>query len=104
MIALVEVAELSKQFRSTVALDGVTLRLEPGVTGLLGPNGAGKTTLLRILATVLAPDRGEVRLLGRRTDSPTALRAIRQRPATAHRSRASTTTSARSSSSITSRS
>jgi len=79
MIPSVEVVELHKRFGSTVALDGVTLRLEPGVTGLLGPNGAGKTTLLRIIATVLAPDHGELRLLGRRTDSPAALRAIRQR-------------------------
>lgn len=79
MIPTVEVVELSKRFGSTVALDGVTLRFEPGVTGLLGPNGAGKTTLLRILATVLAPDHGELSLLGHRTDSPAALRAIRQR-------------------------
>ena len=62
-----------------MALDGVTMRLEPGITGLLGPNGAGKTTLLRIIATVLAADSGEVCLLGHRTDSPAALRAIRQR-------------------------
>lgn len=79
MTTTVEVVELAKRFGSTLALDGVTMRLEPGVTGLLGPNGAGKTTLLRILATVLAPDSGEVRLLGYRTDSPAALRAIRQR-------------------------
>ena len=79
MTASVEVAELSKRFGSTVALDGVTLRLEPGVSSLLGPNGAGKTTLLRILATVLAPDHGELRVLGHRTDSPAALRSIRQR-------------------------
>ncbi len=61
----VETAGLAKAFRGTTALDGVDLRIGPGITGLLGPNGAGKTTLLRILATVLAPDRGSVRLLGR---------------------------------------
>jgi ABC-2 type transport system ATP-binding protein len=75
----VEFVELRKRFGNTVALDGVAARLEPGITGLLGPNGAGKTTLLRILATVLAPDDGELRLLGQRADSPAALRAIRLR-------------------------
>ncbi|MEO8695685.1 MAG: ATP-binding cassette domain-containing protein [Acidimicrobiales bacterium] len=79
MTPTVEFVELRKRFGSTVALDGVTARLEPGITGLLGPNGAGKTTLLRILATVLAADNGELRLLGQRPDTPAALRAIRQR-------------------------
>ncbi len=57
--------DLRKSFGRTRALDGLNLDLAPGVTGLLGPNGAGKTTLLRILATVLAPDGGTVRVLGR---------------------------------------
>jgi ABC-2 type transport system ATP-binding protein len=56
--------ELSKAFGSTHAVAGIDLELRPGVTGLLGPNGAGKTTLLRMLATVLAPDHGELRILG----------------------------------------
>jgi ABC-2 type transport system ATP-binding protein len=56
---------LSHAFRGTVALAGLDLDLHSGVTGLLGPNGAGKTTLLRVLATVLHPDRGTLRILGR---------------------------------------
>jgi ABC-2 type transport system ATP-binding protein len=55
---------LSLSYRGTRAVDDVSLRLEPGVTGLLGPNGAGKTTLLRILATATPPDRGALSLLG----------------------------------------
>ncbi|MEW6367793.1 MAG: ATP-binding cassette domain-containing protein [Acidobacteriota bacterium] len=48
-----------------IALDRVSLRVEPGVFGLLGPNGAGKTTLLRILAGDLKPARGAA-ILGAR--------------------------------------
>jgi ABC-2 type transport system ATP-binding protein len=62
--ATIQLTEVSKRYGSTVALAGIDLELGVGVTGVLGPNGAGKTTLLRIAATVLAPDAGEVRLLG----------------------------------------
>ena len=48
------------------------------MTGILGPNGAGKTTLVRIMATVLAADRGSVRFGGRTPDTPTALHDIRR--------------------------
>lgn len=62
---MIEVRQLKKRFGVVQALDGVSLRVEPGVTyGLLGLNGAGKTTCLRIVATVLTPDAGSVRVLG----------------------------------------
>ena len=48
----------------TVALDDVSLTLEPGIFGLLGPNGAGKSTLMRVIATLQQPDRGSVTLEG----------------------------------------
>src|SRR5258705_11600612 len=69
----------TKSFGRTTALDSVDLEAGPGVTGLLGPNGAGKTTLLRIIATVLAPDRGAVTLLGRDPSRPDDRTRIRQR-------------------------
>jgi ABC-2 type transport system ATP-binding protein len=55
---------LAKHFGGTAAVDGIDMAVGGGVVGLLGPNGAGKTTLLRMLATVLAPDGGDRRLLG----------------------------------------
>jgi ABC-2 type transport system ATP-binding protein len=57
-------SDVTKRYGRTAALDQVTLELTSGITGLLGPNGAGKTTLLRILATALAADHGDVRVLG----------------------------------------
>ena len=57
---------LSRWFGSVVAVSGVTLVVEPGVTALLGPNGAGKTTLLRSIAGLIAPSQGTLRVFGER--------------------------------------
>ncbi|MDR2984102.1 MAG: ATP-binding cassette domain-containing protein [Nocardiopsaceae bacterium] len=61
----IEARGLVKNFRGTVALDGVELMVGTGtVYGLLGPNGAGKTTAVRILSTLLVPDGGTAMVLG----------------------------------------
>lgn len=60
-----EVDGLIKRFGRTTAVDGVSLAAPRGqVLGLLGPNGAGKTTVIRVLATLLQPDAGQVRVAG----------------------------------------
>lgn len=62
---VIEVEGVTKSFGETRALEDVSLVAGAGeVLGLLGPNGAGKTTLVRILATLLRPDRGAVRVAG----------------------------------------
>src|SRR6201994_4175447 len=61
-----ELADLGRAYGERIALAGVSLELEEGQTlAVFGANGAGKTTLLRILATLLRPHRGSVRVLGR---------------------------------------
>jgi heme exporter protein A len=61
----IEVSGLRRDYGERAALDGVGLELGAGKTlVVLGPNGSGKTTLLRILATLLRPSGGEVRVLG----------------------------------------
>lgn len=56
-----ELRDVSKQFGDFQALNGVSLRVEPGDSILLyGPNGAGKTTLLRVLSTLARPSEGKV--------------------------------------------
>ncbi|MFK3984156.1 ABC transporter ATP-binding protein [Micromonospora sp. NPDC050397] len=74
----VSVDGLRVSFGRRVVLDGLDLELERGVHGLLGPNGAGKTTLMRVLATVVRPDQGRVRLLGEDSADQVALRRIRR--------------------------
>jgi len=74
----IEVRSVEKRFGRTRALAGVSFEAAPGITGLLGPNGAGKTTLLRIMATVMAPDDGSVRLLSHDPNNPAERTAIRR--------------------------
>jgi ABC-type multidrug transport system ATPase subunit len=71
--------QLSRRFGRTEAVAGVDLRVGPGVFGLLGPNGAGKTSLLRMMATVLRPSSGSLRLLSRDPASYDQRREIRRR-------------------------
>ena len=64
-MACIEARALRKTYGATVALDGVTLRVEDGrILGLIGPNGAGKTTALNAMLG-LTPYQGELRVLGR---------------------------------------
>ena len=66
MQAAINVENVSHKFGKRVALDSITLRVMPGeMYGLLGPNGGGKTTLFRMLCTMLPPDHGTIRLLGK---------------------------------------
>jgi len=61
----IEVTGVRRSFGSVVAVDHIDLLARPGeVTALVGPNGAGKTTLLLMLATLLAPDAGSIRVSG----------------------------------------
>ncbi len=65
--AVLEVAGLVRRFGDLTAVDGVSFHIAPGETyGLLGPNGAGKTTTISMVAGLLAPDAGEVRVAGQR--------------------------------------
>jgi ABC-type multidrug transport system ATPase subunit len=75
----IELSKLSRRFGRTLAVNDVELQAGPGVLGLLGPNGAGKTTLLRMMATVVPPTSGVVRLLGRDPGQYAQRREIRRR-------------------------
>src|SRR5213596_1248435 len=62
---MIDIRNLRKEYKETVALENLTLEIPKGeVFGLIGPNGAGKTTLIRILATLLEPTFGDVRIAG----------------------------------------
>jgi ABC-2 type transport system ATP-binding protein len=61
----VETQGVAKHYGSLVALESLTLTVDPGeVLGVLGPNGAGKTTAIRVLTTIFAPDRGRFSVAG----------------------------------------
>lgn len=62
---MIDVSEYTKLYGDTVAVRGLSFRVEPGdVLGLVGPNGAGKTTTLRALAGILQPTSGRIHVAG----------------------------------------
>ncbi len=61
----VEVTHVTHMFKKHKALNDISFTLQRGlIHGFVGPNGAGKTTMLRIIATLLSPQAGQVRVLG----------------------------------------
>ena len=75
---IIEAIHLRKSYGPRLAVDDVSFEVKAGeVVGLLGPNGAGKTTTLSILATLIDPDAGQVRVAG--IDSRVALLSTRRK-------------------------
>ncbi len=75
----IEITGLAKTFKGRVrALRGIDLTIPTGMYGLLGPNGAGKTTLIRILAGILRPTAGSVRIGGHDVTDPAGRLAIKR--------------------------
>jgi ABC-2 type transport system ATP-binding protein len=63
---IIEVENLSKQFRELKAVNNLNLNVYKGdVFGFLGPNGAGKSTTIRMLLSLIAPSNGKIRLFGK---------------------------------------
>ena len=63
-MSIIATRGLGKRFPGVLALDGLTLDIEPGVVGLVGSNGAGKSTLIKILLGLLPPTSGTASVLG----------------------------------------
>ena len=65
MTLIIETKDLTRDFKKIRAVNGLTLRIEPGeLFGLVGPDGAGKTTTLRLLAGLLDISDGIASVLG----------------------------------------
>ena len=65
-MTLLQVSGASKRFGSLVAIDDVSLVIEPGeLRAIIGPNGAGKTTFFNLVSGLVAPTAGSIRLEGR---------------------------------------
>jgi ABC-2 type transport system ATP-binding protein len=65
MTPAIQTVGLTRRYGRMVALDNLSLSIEQGsIYGFIGPNGAGKTTTLRLLAGLIEPSSGEIRLMG----------------------------------------
>ncbi|GAB4573035.1 MAG: hypothetical protein Tsb008_06940 [Rhodothalassiaceae bacterium] len=72
---ILDCANLSKEYGKVRALDGLSFRIQPGrVVGILGRNGAGKSTLIGLIAGLLRPNGGHLRVFGSEPPLAPALR------------------------------
>lgn len=59
---MIEIKNLTKRFNNLTAVSSLSINFEKGITGLIGENGAGKSTLFRLIADVLIPDEGGIKI------------------------------------------
>lgn len=65
MATIIEISYLTKYYGNRPAVDGLNLTMQEGeLYGFVGPNGAGKTSTIRMMATLLSPTSGEIRIAG----------------------------------------
>jgi ABC-2 type transport system ATP-binding protein len=62
--------DVSKFYGEILGVNRVNLSIPPGITSLVGPNGSGKTTLMNLMTGLIRPTRGQIEVLGCRTDDP----------------------------------
>ena len=64
-MSMIEIRNLVKRYKDTIALDHLNLDIEEGeIFGLLGPNGSGKTTVINCLLALLKFDKGSIKIFG----------------------------------------
>ncbi len=77
MSSALSVSGVVKRFGNHVAVDGISFEVPRGaIYGILGPNGAGKSTTLRMINDIIAPDAGEISILGGMKPGAEAARQI----------------------------
>ena len=65
-----QTVNLSKKYKGNIALENVNINIKKGeIYGLIGENGAGKTTLIKIIAQLIKPTEGDVKLFGKTSES-----------------------------------
>ena len=74
--AEVVLEDVSKFYGDVLGVNRVSLRIPPGITSLVGPNGSGKTTLMNLMAGLIHPDRGSIRVRGISPRDPERLMRI----------------------------
>ncbi|HBI46420.1 MAG TPA: multidrug ABC transporter ATP-binding protein, partial [Planctomycetales bacterium] len=80
MSLAIETHQLTRFFGDFCAVDGIELQVERGTFyGFLGPNGAGKSTTIKMLTGLLAPSKGQIRVLGKNMLNPAESLEVKSR-------------------------